>query len=346
MFYCSLAGPALHGSFKPRMDTQRDMPANCPGDSDTRPGVALGEIKQELMADESQDSPESARMRANKKMRSEDSYNASMPSASHSSSTLLYEAHEGTGTSSVRNTDAMDNQLALFLGLRGIDQDQVRRAGMEERANILPQLEAELRQCSMLKLVQFFRQFLERDDFDSFAKQLYTWIQDAPAARREEVSNQTCEQHLHEDSMSYLDEDKLRLLHIFRSLLETEANTSCTQFERGFELTSWSRLSCQRRQNKWPVVSMTPCCLVRSKYGINGCMRKALKPTGCRCRSMILYASFGETTGLNTSELLEVPYQSSRQSCSTHFSRSYRHLYCTVQQQSPVANSEGDSWNI
>ena len=245
MFYCSLAGPALHGSFKPRMDTQRDMPANCPGDSDTRPGVALGEIKQELMADESKDSPESARMRANKrKIRNEDSYNASVPSASHSSSTLLYEAHEGTGTSSVRNTDAMDNQLALFLGLRGIDQDQVRRAGMEfyflaygygaqaERANILPQLEAELRQCSMLKLVQFFRQFLERDDFDSFAKQLYTWIQDAPAARREEVSNQICEQHLHEDSMSYLDEDKLRLLHIFRSLLETEANTSCTQFEK------------------------------------------------------------------------------------------------------------------
>ena len=37
-----------------------------PGDSDTRPGVALGEIKQELMADESQDSPKSTRMRANK----------------------------------------------------------------------------------------------------------------------------------------------------------------------------------------------------------------------------------------------------------------------------------------
>ena len=35
-------------------------------------------------------------------------------------------------------------------------------------------------------------------------------------------------------------------------------------------------------------------------------MRKALKPTGCRSRSMILYASFGEATGLNTSESLEV----------------------------------------
>ena len=245
MFYCSLAGPALHGSFKPRMDQQRDMPANCPGDSDTRPGEALGEIKQELMADESQDSPECARMRAIKrKMRSEDSYKASVPPASHSSSTLLYETHAGNGSHSVRSTDAMDKQLALFLGLRGIDQDQVRTAGMEfyflaygygtqaERAIILPQLEAELRQCSMLKLVQFFRQFLERDDFDSFAKQLYTWIQDAPAAQREEVSNQICEQHLPEDSMSYLDEDKLRLLHIFKSLLETEANTSCTQFEK------------------------------------------------------------------------------------------------------------------
>ena len=38
---------------------------------------------------------------------------------------------------------------------------------------------------------------------------------------------------------------------------------------------------------------------------------------------MLLYASFGEATGLNTSGLLEVPYQSSRQSCSIYFSRTY-----------------------
>ena len=245
MFYCSLAGPALHGSFKPRMDTQRDMPANCPGDSDTRPGVALGEIKQELMADESQDSPESARMRANKrKYCSEVSGHESKPSVSRSASTLQYGAHGDTGASSIRNTDAIDNQLALFLGLRGIDLDQVRRAGMElyfsaygygtkaERAIILPQLEDELQQCNMLKLVQFFRQFLERDDFDSFAKQLYAWIQDATAAHHAEICTQTWEQHPHEDSLFYLDEDKLRLLLIFRSLLEAEANTSCTQFEK------------------------------------------------------------------------------------------------------------------
>ena len=224
---------------------QRDMPANCPGGSDTRPDVALGKVKQELMDDESQDSPKSARLRASKrKYCSEVSSHESKPSVSRSASTLQYGAHGDTGASSIRNTDAIDNQLALFLGLRGIDLDQVRRAGMElyfsaygygtraERAIILPQLEDELQQCNMLKLVQFFRQFLERDDFDSFAKQLYTWIQDAPAASRAELSVQTWEHNTHEDSMFYLDEDKLHLLHIFRSLLEAEANTSCTQFEK------------------------------------------------------------------------------------------------------------------
>ena len=224
---------------------QRDMPANFPGGSDTRPGVALGKVKQELMDDESRDSPKSARLRTNKrKYCSEVSSHESKPSVSRSASTLQYEAHGDTGASSIRNTDAIDNQLALFLGLRGIDPDQVRRAGMElyfsaygygtqaERAIILPQLEDELQQCNMLKLVQFFRQFLERDDFDSFAKQLYAWIQDATAANHAEICTQTREQHSHEDSMFYLDEDKLRLLLIFRSLLEAEANTSCTQFEK------------------------------------------------------------------------------------------------------------------
>ena len=236
---------SLYGLCKTRLEMQRDMPANFPGGSDTRPGAALGKVQQELMDDESRDSPKSARLRANKrKYCSEVSSHESKPSVSRSASTLQYEAHGDTGASSVRNTDAIDNQLALFLGLRGIDPDQVRRAGMElyfsaygygtraERAIILPQLEDELQQCNMLKLVQFFRQFLERDDFDSFAKQLYTWIQDAPAASRAEMSAQTWEHNPHEDSMFYLDEDKLHLLHIFRSLLEAEANTSCTQFEK------------------------------------------------------------------------------------------------------------------
>ena len=52
-------------------------------------------------------------------------------------------------------------------------------------------------------------------------------------------------------------------------------------------------------------------------------MRKALRPTGCRCKSMLLKASFGEATGLNTSGLLEEPYQSSRQSCSIYLGRTY-----------------------
>ena len=93
--------------------------------------------------------------------------------------------------------------------------------------------------------------------------------------------------------------------------------------KRSLELNSLSRLSCQQRRNKWPIVSMTPCYLVRSKHGISGCMRKALRPTGCRCKSMLLKASFGEATGLNTSGLLEEPYQSSRQCCSIYLGRTY-----------------------
>ena len=101
-----------------------------------------------------------------------------------------------------------------------------------ERQDIMPQIEQELHECSMLKLVQFFRYFLCSDDFEAFASKLYDWIQAAQPKSNEALSAGTEEPDNQSEPLHYLDRDKLQLLQMFRCLLESEARSSCTPFER------------------------------------------------------------------------------------------------------------------
>ena len=220
-----------------------DKPATS-GNIATGSGERKWDVKQEPMDEQCQDSPDSERRRADKRrLHDEVSRQESMLQESSNASTLLYEVPAGR-TPSAHVADTIDKQLALFLGLRGIDTDRVRSAGLElyfseygygtpaEQTEILPQLEAELGQCSMLQVVQFFRHFLEPDVFESFANTLYTWIQDAQPDEIAGPSNLQSEQHRAEDSISYLDNDKLHLLRTYKRFLEDVAQSSCTVFER------------------------------------------------------------------------------------------------------------------
>ena len=243
IYICGWILFTLHALYRTQLDMPGDKPATS-GNTATGTGERDWDVKQEPMDEQCQDSPISERRRADKrKLHEEVSGQESMLQESSNASTLLYEV-PADRASSAHAANTIDKQLALFLGLRGIDTVRVRTAGLElyfseygygspaERAEILPQLEAELGQCSMLKVVQFFRHFLEPDVFESFASTLYTWIQDAQPDGVAGPSVLQSEQHRAEDSISYLDSDKLHLLRAFRRFLEDVAQSSCTVFER------------------------------------------------------------------------------------------------------------------
>ena len=171
------------------------------------------------------------------------SSNVSMSQAS-SDATLPYEAPAGASVSRDRITEEADKQLALFLELRGIATAAVREAGMEyyfsaygrgteaERAGIIPQIDQGLRECSMLKLVQFFRYFLCSDDFDALASKLYGWIQDARTNSNDESPIINGRPGRAEEQLYYLDSDKIQLHQTFCSFLDVVARHSCAPFER------------------------------------------------------------------------------------------------------------------
>ena len=161
-----------------------------------------------------------------------------------SDGTIQYEVPPGADISLERAPEEADKLLALFLELRGIARSAVRDTGLgfyfnaygygtpSERQDIMPQIEQELHECSMLKLVQFFRYFLCSDDFEAFASKLYDWIQAAQPKSNEALSAGTEEPDNQSEPLHYLDRDKLQLLQMFRCLLESEARSSCTPFER------------------------------------------------------------------------------------------------------------------
>ena len=95
----------------------------------------------------------------------EESSSVSGPPVS-SDGTIQYEVPPGADISLERAPEEADKLLALFLELRGIARSAVRDTGLgfyftaygygtpSERQDIMPQIEQELHECSMLKLVQ------------------------------------------------------------------------------------------------------------------------------------------------------------------------------------------------
>ena len=153
-------------------DTSTGQPTLPRSGRDSASGEQRCNIKMEPSEGTSEVSYTSARLRVGKrKLDAEVSSSVSRPPAS-SDDTIQYEAPSGAGISMERAPEEADKLLALFLELRGIAKAAVRDTGLgfyfsaygygttSERQDIMPQIEQELHECSMLKLVQFFRYFL------------------------------------------------------------------------------------------------------------------------------------------------------------------------------------------
>ena len=225
-------------------DTSTGQSALPKSGRDSASGEQRCNIKMEPSERTSEVSYTSARLRVGKrKLDAEVSSSVSGPPVS-SDGTIQYEVPPGADISLERAPEEADKLLALFLELRGIARSAVRDTGLgfyfnaygygtpSERQDIMPQIEQELHECSMLKLVQFFRYFLCSDDFEAFASKLYDWIQAAQPKSNEALSAGTEEPDNQSEPLHYLDRDKLQLLQMFRCLLESEARRSCTPFER------------------------------------------------------------------------------------------------------------------
>ena len=200
------------------------------------------------------------------------SSNESILHASSGDSTLPYEAPVNADESQAREQAEMDRKLALFLGLRGIAKDAVQKTGLEfyfaaygygtaaERAEILPQVEAELLHCNMRKMVQFFRHFLSEEDFAAFTGRLLEWIQDAQPTTGAEHTVRPEQGDPHAGLPYYLDTDKEHLLQIYGALCEEEALRTCAPFERRLrkELLERALLPAEAEQVAWLLYDATP----------------------------------------------------------------------------------------
>ena len=159
-----------------------------------------------------------------------------------------------------------------FLGLRGIAKDAVQKTGLEfyfaaygygtaaERAEILPQVEAELLHCNMRKMVQFLRHFLSEEDFAAFTGRLLEWIQDAQPTTEAEHTVRPEQGDPHAGLPYYLDTDKEHLLQIYGALCEEEALRTCAPFERRLrkELLERALLPAEAEQVAWLLYDATP----------------------------------------------------------------------------------------